>query len=440
MSDLLFVAVVATALLALLARQITSTRSSGWLWSVLFLSALHAWTIVVRPIVNRYDPTGAAKSCGVPPDGWDAVHSSRNNYGGNFGCPADAVSALVAKHAATGVAQLYHGGNCELRQHFVLQALIAEVGAGGSEGGGGPVVASHGFLLGWFRDCEFMSATDHDVDVSIFPAQWNRLSMHRVHWRAIAIALSQLDIIQAMQLYIYPLFGTQRWGETEYLLQPIDMEYLCVEFVCKYRCVFYIYIGRSRYVTSRGVTVPAKTYTQVGRHWGCNVDLWIRNSVNVTHTIEYWPARTAPKGIGNRAYLTKRRPLRRVNPDDFWGLELYVPDQVQEELLETYGPGWNKPVGYWSWSAGMSSLKTKGNSTWLLNEGDGLSEKCPEVGQRMDYVAFFVERIATATLVGYHLAQWALEFALAGRCPRGKLGGVVGGSGGLVSPSVLRAR
>ena len=105
MSDLLFVPVVAIALLALLARQITSTRSSGWLWSVLFLSALHAWTIVVRPIVNRYDPTGAAKSCGVPPDGWDAVHSSRNNYGGNFGCPADAVSALVAKHAATGVAQ-----------------------------------------------------------------------------------------------------------------------------------------------------------------------------------------------------------------------------------------------------------------------------------------------------------------------------------------------
>lgn len=409
MSDLLFVPVVAIALLALLARQITSTRSSGWLWSVLFLAALHAWTIVVRPIVNRYDPTGAAKSCGVPPDGWDAVHSSRNNYGGNFGCPADAVSTLVAKHPARGVAQLYHGGNCELRQHFVLQALIAEVGAGGSEGGGGPVVASHGFLLGWFRDCEFMSATDHDVDVSIYPAQWNRLSMHRVHWRAIAIALSQLDIIQAIQLYIYPLFGTRRWGETEY-------------------------------VTSRGVTIPAKTYTQVGRHWGCNVDIWIRNSVNVTHTIEYWPARTAPKGIGNRAYLTKRRPLRRVNLDDFWGLELYVPDQVQEELLETYGPGWNKPVGYWSWSAGMSSLKTKGNSTWLLNEGDGLSEKCPEVGQRMDYAAFFAERIATATLVGYRLAQWALEFALAGRCPRGKPGGVVGGSGGLVSPSVLRAR
>ena len=255
MSDLLFVPVVAIALLALLARQITSTRSSGWLWSVLFLSALHAWTIVVRPIVNRYDPTGAAKSCGVPPDGWDAVHSSRNNYGGNFGCPADAVSALVAKHAATGVAQLYHGGNCELRQHFVLQALIAEVGAGGSEGGGGPVVASHGFLLGWFRDCEFMSATDHDVDVSISPAQWNRLSMHRVHKRAIDIALSQLDIIQAMQLYIYPLFGTQRWGETEYLLQPIYMEYLCVEFVCKYLCVFYIYIGRSRYPGSSNACV-----------------------------------------------------------------------------------------------------------------------------------------------------------------------------------------
>ena len=31
-----------------------------------------------------------------------------------------------------------------------------------------------------------------------------------------------------------------------YLLRPIYMEYLCVESVCKYLCVFYIYIGRSR--------------------------------------------------------------------------------------------------------------------------------------------------------------------------------------------------
>ena len=32
-----------------------------------------------------------------------------------------------------------------------------------------------------------------------------------------------------------------------YLLRPMYTEYLYVEFVCKYPCVFYIYIGRSRY-------------------------------------------------------------------------------------------------------------------------------------------------------------------------------------------------
>ena len=34
----------------------------------------------------------------------------------------------------------------------------------------------------------------------------------------------------------------------KYLLRTMYMEYLYVEFVCKYLCVFYIYIGRSRYV------------------------------------------------------------------------------------------------------------------------------------------------------------------------------------------------
>ena len=37
-------------------------------------------------------------------------------------------------------------------------------------------------------------------------------------------------------------------GALLYLLRTIYMEYLYVEFVCKYLCVFYIHIGRSRYV------------------------------------------------------------------------------------------------------------------------------------------------------------------------------------------------
>ena len=36
-------------------------------------------------------------------------------------------------------------------------------------------------------------------------------------------------------------------GFVTYLLRPIHMEYLYVEFVCKYPCVFYTCIGRSRY-------------------------------------------------------------------------------------------------------------------------------------------------------------------------------------------------
>ena len=40
--------------------------------------------------------------------------------------------------------------------------------------------------------------------------------------------------------YVLARFGA-------YLLRPIYIEYLYVVFVCKYLCVFYIYIGRSRY-------------------------------------------------------------------------------------------------------------------------------------------------------------------------------------------------
>ena len=385
--DALFVGMVLFAVLWLLMRQMTSSRRSGWLSQVLFLAALHAWTISGRAAINAYDSTGAAKTCGVPPAGWDDFHSNRNTYGGGFSCPAEQVATLTPQHPGQGIAQLWRGGSCEIRQRYVLQALIAEVGAGGSQGGGGPVLPSHGFLLGWFRDCDWMSKTDHDVDVSIYPAQWNRLSMHRVHWRAIALALTNLDFIQGLELYIYPLFGDQRSGETEY-------------------------------VESHGFTIPAKTYTMVGPHSGCNVDIWIRNSVNATHTIEYWPGTSRwgrPRTkVANHAYLTKRRPLRRVNPEEFWGLEVYTGEHVRDELIETYGPGWNKPVGYHSWSMDvMTKLKTKGNASWLLEEGDGLAEKCQEVGERMDYAAFWTERIATVTLVGGNLLLWALE-----RCTR----------------------
>ena len=303
------------------------------------LVSLHFWTItwVSAPLAPVH-PEDA--SCSAMP-GWQS--------------PAAAPEQCLAASAPLPKAH----SSCRRMTTIYLDAFAREVSACG-----GPVVLTHGSLLGWKRECTVFLSTDHDMDVGVYPREWNRLSLHRVQWRAVLLAIRRLQLLEAFQFFFTPA-GSNSGFE---------------------------------YATVRGQRLPAKVYLKLGFESVCRFDIWVQHS-NGTHNIEYNPG-------WHKTYASRMRPLQRVQgvPGLSPNTALYAPVPASDTLVERFGEGWRQPVEWGDF---------QNNVVQLLPLVSGLAQmsatvrtECYEVGSRKSFGLFWIERGGTLAFVVFLFIEW----------------------------------
>ena len=305
------------------------------------LLALHAWTggrlsPTQSPTVNR----------AVQPDGTAGTPFSQRCASAPKVPPSQAPERCIAEHEHCA------GGDCTDLLHFYVESLAAE-----SEG---PILLSHGSLLGWFRECCLVGANDHDLDISMHPRDFSRLSINAVQWGAVYLAFIRGHWRQALDMWIVPI------------------------------------AGNAEHIVVRGKRLATKFYFTVGvggsqRRPGCQVDIWIKHS-NGTHFTEF------TSEYGGRSHAETIRPVQQVR--DFPGLELYAPYPVEGYLVERFGEGWRVPVGQPMFDDMSQSLPFDSD----LNAVYGAYNECTEVGNRTNMPLFYLERGATIAVLLWLLA------------------------------------
>ena len=317
------------------------------------LVALHMWTIVLGPLVRSLrldyesDPrlVNDPRMCGHPPLSHTGVSES----------------CLDKPDAPTP------HNDCGILRGAFMEALIADV-----QDGGGVAMLVHGSLLGWYRECSLVLKNDHDIDVGLSPRDWNQLSLHHVHWRAIGLLVSRMHLWLAVRLWFTGI-------------NP-----------------------RTLYIEARGATLPAKIYFGFSSDtWplnGCDdshIDIFVQHS-DGSHIREFRPD-------WGRAHVFTRHPLQKVQVWD--NLEMYAPTPCGESLAERFGPSWATPVAEASHTKEAWLKYFKFETTLQTTGGIDMGKEdvlnmCTEVGSRTNYSAFLAERLSTLAFVLVLVLRW----------------------------------
>ena len=202
-----------------------------------------------------------------------------------------------------------------------------------------PIVPQFGTFLRWYRDCEFASREDHDIDLGLFAQDWNSIDWARVFRRTAWLHLMQGDLDAAF------------WWFTDF----IEWHHVHYTTIAQIKSPTKFYINNMG-----GVPECAIDVWLMYHHMDSNINWRCLSDWGITYS--YGPVDTYQKIVMN-------------------GIPgAYAPTNTEHCVEQTFGPRWHEKIGVKNWYALEKesthiSIHQESNCASLVHAFDGRTYK-----------------------------------------------------------------